>query len=187
MTEKATLRSEARKHRAWIDAATEPPEKAADLFFDIIKPKTDQVIAAYYPVGREFDALYVLERAHEQGITCALPKIEENSRVLKFVKWTPETEMTLGPHNIQTPLTEDELSPDIIIVPLLAFDRQGTRLGQGGGYYDATLAHWRAQKEITAIGMAFSQQAVLFKLPRELHDEPLDWVITPKEAHYFER
>ena len=77
------------------------------------------------------------------------------------------------------------LEPDVVIVPLLAFDRRGYRLGQGGGYYDATLADLRAKKNIIAVGLAYAQQACLFNLPVEEHDQKLDWVVTPQGAQEF--
>ncbi len=185
---KNTLRIEARKHRAWIDPLSEDPLQAADLFFETIKPQKDQIIAGYFPKGREFDALTVLEEALKREIKCALPVIQKDTRVLRFIEWDHDARMQPGTHNIDEPLEDaahKPVEPDIFIVPLLAFDRRGTRLGQGGGYYDATLAHYRSKKDIIAVGMCYSKQAVLFKLPEEEHDQQLDWVITPKEAHYF--
>ncbi|MFK7840064.1 MAG: 5-formyltetrahydrofolate cyclo-ligase [Bdellovibrionales bacterium] len=182
---KHELRKAARKHRASMDPFAEDPEDAAKLFFETIKPNTNAVIAAYCPKGREFDALCIAELAIEKGHKTLLPVINKNNRVLTFLEWDKKTTMTANEFGIEEPKNSSPADPDIILVPLLAFDRRGTRLGQGGGYYDATLAHYRAQKDILAIGVAFSQQAVLFNLPKEDHDEPLDWVITPKEAHYY--
>jgi 5-formyltetrahydrofolate cyclo-ligase len=182
---KQELRDQARKHRSRIDVFAEDPEDAAKLFFETLKPVENTVIAAYCPQGREFDALCVLEMAIEKGMKTVLPVIQPDSRILKFHAWDKQTELKANKYKIQEPAKTEELEPDIIITPLLAFDRRGTRLGQGGGYYDATLEHLRAQKEVLAVGMAHSEQAVLFNLPREDHDQPLDWVITPKEAHYF--
>lgn len=182
---KQQLRDQARKHRASMDPFAEDPEHAADLFFDTIKPEQNQVIAAYCPKDKEFDALCVLEAALEKGISVALPIVQKDTRILKFAAWNKTSAMKQNQYGIEEPSGTEELIPDIIIVPFLAFDRRGTRLGQGGGYYDATLEHLRAQKDTQAIGMGYSQQAVLFNLPCEDHDQPLDWVITPKEAHYF--
>ena len=81
----------------------------------------------------------------------------------------------------------DALLPDILLIPFLSFDRYGYRLGQGGGYYDATLAHLREEKDILAIGMGYAQQAVLFKLPAEDHDQKMDMVITPQNVHDFRK
>jgi len=77
------------------------------------------------------------------------------------------------------------ITPEILIVPLLAFDRKGNRLGYGGGYYDATLEHLRKDGNVIAAGFAYSQQAVLFNLPSEAHDQKLDWVITPQKIYDF--
>lgn len=183
-TAKQELREQARKHRSQIDVFAEDPEDAAKLFFNTIKPEPDQTIAAYAPKGREFDALCVLEMAISRGLKTALPVIQKETRILKFHAWDKQTKLEANNYGIEEPVDTQEMEPDIIIVPLLAFDRRGTRLGQGGGYYDATLAHYRKQKDIITVGMAHSEQAVLFNLPREEHDEPLDWVITPQEAHY---
>lgn len=182
---KQNLRDQARKHRASMDQFAEDPQHAADLFFKTIKPEKNQIIAAYCPKGKEFDALCVLETAIANGHKAALPIIQKDTRILKFAQWDNTCDMRENKYGIQEPANTKECIPDIIIVPFLAFDRRGTRLGQGGGYYDATLSHLREGKQITAIGMGYSQQAVLFNLPCEDHDEKLDWVITPKEAHYF--
>ena len=184
---KQALREQARKHRASMNPFLEDPEHASDLFFETIKPDQKKVIASYCPKGKEFDALCVLEEGIEKGHQTVLPVIQKDSRILRFHTWKKQTSMKANKYGIEEPVDSEELIPDIIIVPLLAFDRKGTRLGQGGGYYDATLKHLREQKDVLAVGMAYSTQAVLFNLPREDHDEPLDWVITPKQAHYFER
>ncbi|MGH1398787.1 MAG: 5-formyltetrahydrofolate cyclo-ligase [Alphaproteobacteria bacterium] len=182
---KAQLRTQARKHRAALDPLAEDPQAACDLFFETIAPTPNQIISAYWPVKDEFDPTPVLERALKDGIKCALPVIKADSRILEFRLWDEATKMQSNIFGIPEPAEGEPCLPDIIISPLLAFDTTGNRLGQGGGYYDATLEHLRAQKEITAIGMAFSTQAVLFKLPSEEHDEPLDMVITPKGVHRF--
>jgi len=182
---KQNLRDQARKHRASMDPFAEDPEHAANLFFETIKPSPDQIIATYCPKGKEFDALCVAEAALKNGHKTVLPVIQKDTRILKFLTWNAQSEMKPNQYDIPEPANGEALTPDIIIVPFLAFDRRGTRLGQGGGYYDATLNALRKEKDILAIGMGYSSQAVLFNLPREDHDEPLDWVITPKEAHYF--
>lgn len=183
--QKSVLRAEARRHRKGIDTLCEDPEDAGKLFFDALSPSKDKIIAAYYPVGKEFDALSILEMALSRGYGCALPRIEKDSRILRFYNWNQATDMQDNQYAIPEPSGGNAVDPDIIIVPLLSFDRRGMRLGQGGGYYDATLNALRARKDIVAVGMAHSQQAVLFNLPCEDHDEKLDWVITPKSTHYF--
>ena len=78
------------------------------------------------------------------------------------------------------PQSNEAVEPDILIVPMLAFDRKGIRLGQGGGYYDATLETLRNKKTIQAIGVAYASQAVLFTLPAEAHDQKMDYILTPQ-------
>jgi len=189
MTERADqkqlLRVQALKHRSMSDLRAEDPIDAAALFFEHIKPADHHVIAGYYPKGREFDALHILETWVEQGGKACLPKIIDKRKILEFYEWTPDTEMVKGRFDILEPDGGDPLEPDIILVPLLAFDRKGGRLGYGGGYYDATLADLRARKNIVAVGAGFSAQAVLFTLPIEEHDQPLDWILTPQTATSF--
>jgi 5-formyltetrahydrofolate cyclo-ligase len=113
----------------------------------------------------------------------------ERQLPLGFAFWKDDMELKRGgEHDVLEPVVNDStrwLDPDIVIVPLLAFDRRGYRLGQGGGHYDATLEKLRAKKKIIAVGLAYAQQACLFNLPVEDHDQKLDWVITPQGAHSF--
>lgn len=107
---------------------------------------------------------------------------------MRFSRWTEDTKMHKSAFGVMEPVTDEEtdwVDPDIVLVPLLAFDRRGHRLGNGGGHYDATLADLRARKEVLAVGIGYAQQAVLFNLPAGPHDQRLDWIITPKEARAF--
>lgn len=185
---KILLRENARKHRASIHVRADDFEAAANHFFDHIQPQTGQIISGYWPMGREFDPHFILERACKERFTCCLPDVDPNTRILRFIRWTPKSEMVTGAYNIPVPKIENEsdvLEPDIVLMPLLAFDRRGYRLGQGGGYYDATLEQLRSHKNIQAVGMGYAEQAVLFNLPIEEHDQKLDWIITPQGAQRF--
>ncbi len=185
---KSALRVEARRHRARMDIRGEDPQEAADHFFNAIPLTGKEVIAGYWPAGSEFDVRPILERLVEQGYLCALPVVKRGSHVLGFAAWRDDMEMKRGEYDVLEPVIHEGtqwLEPDIIIVPLLAFDRRGYRLGQGGGYYDATLADLRAKKKIVAVGLAYAQQACLFNLPVEDHDQRLDWVVTPQGAQSF--
>ncbi len=179
--QKQILRENARKHLGITDVLSENIDAATALFFEGIVPDPTNTMAAYWPKGREFDALGILERGLEQGITCALPVVEQDTKVLTFKKWDKDTKLKKSTFGIMEPETDKIVIPDIILVPLLAFDLKGFRLGQGGGYYDATLSHLRQQKQITAIGIGYAAQAVLFSLPREGHDQQMDYILTPKE------
>lgn len=177
---KQTYREQARLHRERLNVDSTDFEKIIDVFFKHIKPSKDQVMALYWPVGKEFDCRFLLDELVTQGFKAALPKLKEGSRVLTFVPWTHESKMVKNALGIPEPESEEILLPDIVIAPLLAFDQKGFRLGQGGGYYDATLEALRSQKDILYIGIGYAEQAVLFKLPNEPHDIPLDAMLTPQ-------
>ena len=185
---KEDIRDQARKHRDHINPFSEDPDDACSLFFEHINPAQEQVVSLYWPKGREFDSTPFFERLTKEKICCALPVIKKDSRELGFVEWHKKTKLQKGPFGVQEPVIKKRtkwLDPDIVIVPLLAFDRKGYRIGYGGGYYDTTLKSLRQKKEITAVGIGYAQQAVIFNLPVEPHDQKLDWIITPKQAHSF--
>lgn len=185
---KDIYRIEAKRHLERMDIRDEDPDIAAINFFKSINPSKDHIVAAYWPKNREFDTGPLLHRLLEEGISVCLPVMQKDTRVLSFVNWVDGDALVKGPHDILQPQITDETEfalPDIVVVPMLAFDRKGHRLGYGGGYYDATLNALRAQKDIVAVGVAYSSQAVLFNLPSEEHDEQLDWVITPKDVHSY--
>ncbi len=189
-TEKDTLRHEAKRHRDRIDPFSEDPDAVCDLFFDKINPEKEQVVALYWPKGREFDPGSILERLLKEDWICVLPVVRKETKALGFVRWSDGQPLKTGPFGIEEPLVDEQtewLAPDIIIVPMLAFDRKGHRLGYGGGYYDATLTALQEQKEVLAVGVAYAQQAVLFNLPVEAHDVKLDWLITPQGATCFKK
>ncbi len=186
--QKETLREQALKHRERIDISghDEDPDKAARIFMDVIRPQQDQIIALYWPKGREFDPSPIMALLAAKNIQTALPVVIAGQKELGFVCWQEGAPLEEGAFGIlQPPVSEKTawVDPDILIVPLLAFDRKGARLGYGGGYYDATLRYLRTKKDIVAVGVGYARQAVLFNLPQEPHDERLDWVITPQEAH----
>ncbi len=187
---KDTLRREALSHRARIDRSAEDSIAACRLFFETIAPTPNQSVAAYWPHGTEFSPLDILHELLRRDMPCALPAMRPNQsdRVLDFLAWDESIPLEKGPFGILQPQRNARtrlLEPDIIIVPLLAFDRKGYRLGHGKGYYDATLSALRQKKPVLAVGLAFAQQAVLFNLPRQSHDIPLDWIITPQGVQRF--
>ncbi|MCB1555994.1 MAG: 5-formyltetrahydrofolate cyclo-ligase [Alphaproteobacteria bacterium] len=188
MSQKDVLRAEAVRNRERIDPASEDPDAIVDLFLTHVKPAHDQIIALYWPKGREFDPYALLERLLRDGFVCSLPVVKKETRVLSFARWDETIPLAEGPFGVMQPAAEEPdslVEPDILCVPFLAFDRRGQRLGYGGGYYDATIRALRDKKELVAVGLGYAQQAVLFNLPREDHDEMLDWVVTPQGVHRF--
>jgi 5-formyltetrahydrofolate cyclo-ligase len=182
---KETLRQEALRHRTLMDPRSEDPDEACDVFFQHINPAKSQVVAVYWPKDKEFNPHAIIERLQKQGNELALPVVQKDSRILKFATWRDGDRLEQGAYGVMEPADKSWVDPDILIVPLLAFDRRGYRLGYGRGYYDTTLKDLRQRKQILAVGVGFGQQACLFNLPAEDHDERLDWVITPKQAYNF--
>lgn len=186
--EKDAIRHEAKLHRDRIDPFSEDIEAACDHFFESIKPKKDHVISLYWPKGREFPTTSLLDELLIRGYACTLPVVQKDKRELHFARWDESVELVKGAFDLMEPVVNGKtewLEPDILIVPLLAFDRMGHRMGYGMGHYDATIASLRKKKEILTVGLCYAQQAVLFNLPTEPHDESLDWIVTPQLARKF--
>ncbi len=139
-------------------------------------------IGAYYPVRHEVDCLGFLRALARAGHETALPVIVGRGKPLGFRRWLVAE--PLEPGDFGVPVPEDTApvsNPDGLLVPLLAFDRHGFRLGYGGGYYDATLRLLRKERHIVAIGIGFAAQEVA-KVPTGALDEPVDWILTEKDV-----
>lgn len=140
------------------------------------------ILAGYWPFGSEMDVRPALVALDRTGVLLTLPEVVAKERPLRFRAWRPDEALVEGDHGTFHPLTTAPLMrPDVLLVPLLAFDRQGYRLGWGGGYYDRTLELLRKTGECVAIGVAYSAQEV-DEVPRDAYDQPLDWVITEQQA-----
>ena len=119
---------------------------------------------------------------HHRGHPIGLPVILSKGQPLLFRRWEPTTELVRGPFRVMTPpSTALEIVPELLLVPLLAFDRAGYRLGYGGGFYDRTIAKLRAAGDALAVGVAFAVLEVP-AVPRDATDQPLDWIVTEREA-----
>lgn len=185
---KQDMREQAKACRARIRPDMDDAEQACRYFFEEIPLKKESVVSLYWPKKDEFSTQLILEALLAQGITCCLPIVQSHERALKFAQWKKNDPLVLSSFQVHEPAVTDQtlwLEPDIVIVPLLAFDRRGHRLGYGAGHYDATLANLRKKKDILSVGIAFAEQAVLFPLPAEEHDIPLDLVITPQKVYKF--
>jgi 5-formyltetrahydrofolate cyclo-ligase len=179
-TIKTTLRAEAKARRDAIDPVSADPERAVRLFMETIRPGPDQVVALYHPKGSEFDTLPLLQALTRHSIKCALPIVDKGQRRLRFALWNEGEALETGIYRLSQPLASAPVvDPDIVVVPLLAFDRRCHRLGYGAGHYDETLHTLRARKEIMAVGLAYAAQEVSL-LPDDSHDEKLDCIVTPE-------
>ena len=139
-------------------------------------------VSGFYPYLSEISVLELLGRLASAGWATALPVVVAKDEPLIFRRWSPGEALVSGLWGIQIPPgTALEVSPDVLLVPMLAYDARGYRLGYGGGFYDRTLAKLRASKKITAIGVAYSGQEVE-EVPHDEHDQPLDWIMTERET-----
>lgn len=143
-------------------------------------PVAAKIIAGYYPIRDELDARIALRMQVNQRQLC-LPVVKQGSKVLEFRTWKPDTPMEKGFYGIPCPVEGSEiLSPDVVLVPLAAFDARKHRIGYGAGYYDATLAALRQQNQaVIAIGVAYACQEVP-EIPDSPQDIVLDMIITEK-------
>ncbi|HEU5047429.1 MAG TPA: 5-formyltetrahydrofolate cyclo-ligase [Rickettsiales bacterium] len=138
------------------------------------------IIGAYSPVRGEVDISHIIRRSN-----ASLPLMTPDSLAMTFHRCHHGLELKKNRYGILEPSQDmEECEPDILIVPVVAFDRQGYRIGYGGGYYDVTLKHLRDLKPIQAIGVAFASQEVT-NVPHEIFDAKLDRVITEKETLEF--
>ncbi len=136
------------------------------------------IVSGFYPYRTEIDLRPLLSRLSSEGYRTCLPIVEGIGTPLTFKCWVPGETTMPGAWDIPIPLaTAAEVEPDVILVPLLAFDRQGFRLGYGGGFYDRTIEKLRRAKPVKTIGIAFSAQEVA-NVARGPYDQPLDWVLT---------
>jgi 5-formyltetrahydrofolate cyclo-ligase len=155
-------------------AFVEGQGQAAELLTAFLAGRAGQVLAGYMPMRTEIDPLPAM--AAHQGPVC-VPVIEAPQMPLRFRRWTPDARMVEGAFGALIPEEGDWLDPDVLIVPLLAFDSQGFRLGYGGGFYDRTLEALRARRPVFAMGFAFAAQEVA-KVPLDPTDQPLDGIVT---------
>jgi 5-formyltetrahydrofolate cyclo-ligase len=143
------------------------------------------VISGYSPIRNEIDPAPLMRQLAEQGAKLALPAVMARGKTLAFRAWSPDDRLMLGPLGILEPSpAAAELIPDIMLVPLAAFDPQGHRIGYGAGHYDFTLEHLRKVKAITAVGAAFAVQQIK-AVPAQPHDVALDYVLTEKKVFDF--
>ncbi len=140
------------------------------------------IVSGFIPYKSEISTIPLLNALRRCGWTTALPVVIAPGQPLVFRAWAPGAPLVAGVWDIPIPPeTATEVLPDVLLVPMLAFDRAGYRLGYGGGFYDRTLEKLRKLKPVTAIGIAYQAQMV-DQVPRGVHDAPLDYVMTEHET-----
>lgn len=186
-TGKGSYRALAARRRA--DAARHAPDAAAAAarnFLHEIGPPAEAVFSGYLPIRGELDPRPLMQALIERGHRGALPVVVGQGEPLLFRRWAPGQPLIEDAFGVSIPMEDAEVvSPMLLIVPLLAFDPAGFRLGYGGGYYDRTLAVLRAADgPVTAVGFAYAAQEVN-DLPRHAGDQRLDCIVTEREVRRF--
>lgn len=173
--------SRAELHRGGPEAA----RRAAEHALQAIGPPSDAaVVAVYIPMGDELDPTPATLALHARGHRLCAPVTGAPGTPLRFRSWTPGAEVGRGRLGEAFPAAGDWEEPDALLMPLLAFDAQGWRLGYGGGFYDRTLIALRARRTVTAFGFAFAGQEVE-AVPHGDMDARLDGVVTEAGVRRF--
>ena len=149
------------------------------IFKILIKEKKiKKIVGGYFPVNFEVDDLELLKKFQKKKYEISLPVIKKNFQ-MDFYKWSFSEPLKINRYGIPEPDDKYLIYPDIIIVPLVAFDEKLNRLGYGGGYYDRLISKLSKKKEILKIGLALSDQKIK-KVPTNKYDQKLDYIVTNK-------
>lgn len=187
VAEKAALRAWAGERRDGLRAeAADADRKIADLFLKTWSPPAGAVVSAFWPIRNELDLRPLIRQLSERGCRIGLPVVVAKRTALVFREWKPGTDLVAARFGVSVPPdSAPAVEPDWLLVPLLAFDKDGYRLGYGGGFYDITLAGLRARKSVFAIGTAYDGQEVN-RVPRTPDDARLDAILTDKRVLIME-
>lgn len=173
---KRALRTASRERRMGLDPRA--GLLLAGHALDLLRPPRAAVVAGFWPLPGEIDPRPLMLALAGRGHALALPVTGGRGTPLSFRLFRFGDPLVAGPFGTREPPAEaPRLEPDWLLVPLLAFDRAGNRLGQGAGYYDATLAALRVRRRVFALGIAFALQEVE-RVPRDDHDQRLDAIAT---------
>ena len=155
--------------------------QAAELLADMLAGQGGRVLAGYMAMRTEIDPMAAMT-AH-QG-TVGVPVIMAAGVPLRFREWSPGCAMLIGQFGAKVPEEGAWVEPQVLIVPLLAFDARGYRLGYGGGFYDRTLERLRSRQKVLAVGFAFAAQEVA-EVPIDATDQRLDAIVTEQGVRWF--
>jgi 5-formyltetrahydrofolate cyclo-ligase len=182
MIDKIALRARMRSLRAALAGAH--PGAGEQAAGRLVLARPPRVVGGYRPLGGEIDPGPLMRRLAQAGAALAMPTAVGPDAPLIYRAWSEGDLLAPDAAGIPAPTPAAPLAaPDLIVAPVLAFDRRGGRLGQGGGHFDRTLSMLRAAGEVFVIGLAFAGQEVA-EVPREPHDQGLDAILT--ESGYIE-
>ena len=152
----------------------------SDKFFSFLKTKTNlKKIGGYYQSNYEINDLEILNLLDKKNYQVSLPKIKKNNQ-MNFFKWSNDEPLKINKFGIPEPISKKIIYPDILLIPLVAYDDNLNRLGYGGGFYDRYIKKIEEIKKIIKIGLAFSYQKVK-EIPMDQYDKKLNFIITEKE------
>ena len=140
---------------------------------------TEKIVGAYYPYNYEVNGIKILEKLEKQDFLITLPKIRKNSQ-MDFFHWSTNDPLSINQYGIPEPISNKIRYPNILLVPLVAFDEHLNRVGYGGGFYDRYIKRNKKNKKIITIGLAYSFQKVN-KIPINKYDIKLDFIVTEKK------
>ncbi|HET6390068.1 5-formyltetrahydrofolate cyclo-ligase [Hyphomicrobium sp.] len=178
---KKELRAEAllRRKAAFERHGAEASRMIAAQGLDFLGVKPETIVSGFAAIRDEINPGPLMAWLQAEGFKLALPVMQGREKPLLMRAWSPGDTMAPAQWGIAEPLDDKpEVEPDVVLVPLLAFDARGYRLGYGGGFYDRTLRRLRKLKPVVAVGIAYDEQRV-DAVPAESYDEKLDWVLTP--------
>lgn len=174
--------AEVRRKAAAEAAGASAGANAVAHFLAAITPPEACVISGYWPMRDEFDVRPLLTALHERGHPIALPVVLGRGRALEFRAWKPGDDLVAAAFGTQVPGADAAvLIPRLLLVPMLAYDDRGYRLGYGGGFYDRSLA---ALGSPMAVGCAYDGQQIDV-VPVDVHDQRLDWIVTESRSLEF--
>lgn len=170
------------ERRAAAEARPDAARHAARQFLANVPLPDGATVSLYHPINAELDTKPLAAALIERGYRIALPVVVKKRAPLKFRAFRDGDPLIEGRYGIMTPSADaPEAQPMIVVAPLLAFSRNGARLGYGGGYYDRTLTELRAKGDVLAVGYAYGAQEV-DRIPVTDKDQRLDWIVTEREA-----
>ncbi len=142
--------------------------------------KSSKIVGGYYPVNYEIDDIQILAGLEKKGFKICLPKIKKNFQ-MDFYKFSTNDVLKINKYGIPEPLANKKVLPDVLLVPLVGFDKKLNRIGYGAGYYDRAIAKIKKKKKLLTIGLAFHFQEVKI-IPIDKFDYKLDFIVTNKKV-----
>ncbi len=173
--------AEGRRRDAAARAGPHCAAALADLGLSVLGDRDPGAVSGFWPIRDEIDVRPLLAALETRGWVVALPAVMGSDEPLAFRVWSRGGALVEAAFGLMEPAVEAAcVDPDVALVPLLAFDRRGYRIGYGKGHYDRTLRLLRGRRAVLAVGVAFAAQEVV-QVPVEPHDQPLDAVLTERE------